>query len=180
MKRLIFAAAIMVIMLCGSMALYSEEPTPDPQPALTQVGGYWYAYMDFQGPYPTFNEKVKVMLNEFKAQNLENTADLFAVFYNDPLLDKPENYKWGICYPIKEDAEVKPPLMKKKFEKIDAVVIMHNYDINRIVESNQKARKFIEKSEYKEVWPVYEIFHPAPEGSNIKVIVEVIYPVEKK
>lgn len=176
MKRL--RCMIFVMVVLAGLLLFSreqqQEQKPKPKPELKEAGGYWYVYMDFQGPFTILSEKSKIVWEEFKKQGLKPIGPFLVVFYNAAVDNKPEDYRWAPAFPISEDSEVKPPLKKRKFEKTPAVVIIHDYDIEKLSESNLKAREYIKEKGYKEIWPIYEIFHRSPSR------VEIIYPVEIK
>lgn len=153
--------------------LFSGQQEIEQKPEVKDFGGFWYAYMDFKGPYSLVKEKSQVFLKEFVDQGLTAQSPFLVVYYNSPKECEPEKYEWATCFQIADDAEVKPPLQKRKLEKHLSVIIMHYGPIEEIQKSNDIATAFIDENGYKKMWPNYEIFHKSPSR------VEIIYPVEK-
>jgi effector-binding domain-containing protein len=174
MKRVVYMIVVFFVFI--SLPLFSEqdEAWEKEQPVLKEVEVFWFAYMDFKGPYSLIIEKARVFFQEFKKQGLKAQGDFLVAYYNSPRENKPEDLEWGTAVPIHKDADVKPPLKKGGFKKILCVTILHTGPEEKIQVSNDKVKKYIDDNGYKMVWPAYEIFHRKPPG------IEIIHPVVKK
>lgn len=180
MKKLV--CFILIFAFLSGLGLYAEQTKTEKQEetktaktaCLKVIGGYWYAYMDFNGPYPLINEKVKVFREEFKKQGLKKTGSIFITFYNSPKKYKGDELNWAISIPVDKDADVKEPMKKKYLEPVESAYIEHKDDPKKIWDSFHKVEGFMEENNYDTLWPAYEVYNKNP------ATIEVIHPVIKK
>ncbi len=174
MKRIVCMMVVFFVFISLPLVSEQDDSWKKDRPVLKEGGDFWYAYMDFKGPYTLIGAKARVFIQEFKSQGIKAEGEILVAYYNSPRENKPEDLDWGVALPVDKDAEVKPPLKKMEFKKTLCVIIFHRGPGEKIQESNDKVKKYIDDNGYKMVWPAYEIFHNKPES------VEIIHPVVKK
>lgn len=171
-----------VLMMCFILFLSGLGLFLVPQPEedwerrpveLKDFGGFYYAYMDFNGPYSLLTEKKKVFKEEFAKQGIKATGPLFITFYNPPSIYKGDELRWAPSYPVDKSTKVKAPLKKRQAEKVKAVILLHLGPWKEIKESFDRVQNYIKEHKYEKLWPAYEIYHQDP------FAIEVIHPVKK-
>jgi effector-binding domain-containing protein len=164
----------MVVSVFSGLPFLAGEQDAVQEPVIKEYGGFWYAHMDFDGPYSLIAPRSRVFKKEFDQQGLTAAGPFLAVFYNSPREYQKEELKWGLGFPIYKNAQVKPPLKKTEFKKTACVVLVHTGPLNRVPESNDKVKDFVDSNGYQMVWPGYELLYQDP------VKVEIVNPVVKK
>ena len=180
MKKLIIVIFI-VVCLSGLGLAFQETKTEKPQEetktaktaCLKEIGGYWYAYWNFNGSYDLIREKAVLFKEEFTKQGLTATGPYFVTFYNSPKIYQGDDLKWAISVPIDKDAVVKDPIKKRYLTPVKAAYIEHKDDPSKIWDSFYKVEDFMEANDYDTDWPAYEIYNRNPTS------IEVIHPVKK-
>lgn len=174
MKRFLLILVVLFISISVSLFPLQEEKDKENMPEVKEFGGFWYAYMDFHGPYKLLGAKAKIFREEFEKQGLKATGPLFVTFYNPPSVYKGYELRWAICYFIDKKTRVKKPIKKRKAPKVDAVMMIHYGGHKTIWDSFDKVQNYIKEGEFDKLWPAYEIYHDNPKGIGI------IHPVKKK
>lgn len=180
MRKLIIVIFIAVL-LSGLGMAFQETKTETPQEetktaktaCLKEIGGYWYAYWDFNGSYDLIREKAKLFKDEFTKQGLKETGSFFVTFYNCPKIYQGDELQWAISVPVDKDAVVKDPIKKRYLTPVKAAYIEHKDDPGKIWDSFYKVEGFMEENGYDTDWPAYEIYNRNPSS------IEVIHPVKK-
>ncbi len=170
MKKRICKALCFVLLLGAGFLTPSQEIVKTP--TLKEVGGFWYAYMDFEGSFESNNENFKGFADECRKQEVDKGA-LVWIFYTWPEYGVGDVLKFAGAYIIPEDTQIKPPLKKGKVEKIKAVIYTHTGPLEEIKKSNKVVEDYLKEKEFKIVWPTYEILYKDP------LRVDIIYPVEQ-
>ncbi|MCP5109166.1 MAG: hypothetical protein GY950_37645 [bacterium] len=176
MKKVIFLFFILALLV--TLGLNSEEKKSEEKKRVENTvevkkfGGYWYAYMDFNGNYSLIGKRQKKFVKNFKKQGLKQTGPFFITFYNPPSVYSGKDLKWALCYPIDKDTEVKKPLGKKFIEPIKSVIILHTKPREKIWDSFNAVQDYIKEKKFEKAWPAYEIYH-RDNG------IEVIHPVKE-
>jgi effector-binding domain-containing protein len=170
MKKVIFT--IFVLTFLAGLSLYSTEQKTVNEVEVKKIGGYWYAYMDFNGPYSLLGEKSKVFQEEFGKQGLKAAGPIFITFYNPPSVYKGYDLKWAVCFSVDKDVKPKEPIKKKFLTPIKSVVLMHTGPGDKIWDSFDKVQDYIKDHKFEKAWPAYEIYHKNPPG------IEIIHPVK--
>lgn len=175
MKKLILVGTIFTMVVFSGLPLLSDLPVfaPTEEPEVKEFGGFWYAYLDFNGPYTLLEEKSEAFKKEFKKQGLTTNGSLFITFYNPPSVYKGDQLKWATCYAVDKDTAVKPPIKKIKCKKVSSVIYIHTGPFEKIWDSFNKVQDYIKEHKYDKVWPAYEIYQEDPRGTVI------IHPVKK-
>lgn len=169
MKR-VTCTIFTLLLLCG-VWLTAEQQSTERVPEVKAFGGFWYAFMDFNGPYSLLASKSEIFKKEFEKQALTAKGPLFITFYNPPSVYKGYELKWAVCYPVDKDTEIKAPLQKRLAPLVQSVILMHTEGDIQV--SFDIVQDYIKEQRYEKVWPAYEVYHKNPQG------IEVIHPVKK-
>jgi len=172
MKKRVYSLIFLSVLIFGG--LYAEEQAATDMPEIKDFGGFYYAYIDFHGPYSLLGEKANVFQAEFDKQGIKATGPSFVTFYNPPSIYKGYELRWAVCYPIDKKAKVKKPIVKKKARLVPSVRYIHVGPRSKIWDSFNKVQDFIKEKKFEKDWPAYEIYHQDPPG------IEIIHPVKKK
>jgi effector-binding domain-containing protein len=72
---------------------------------MKDVNPFWYASMDFQGPFEQMPVKIGLFMQEFMKQKLPFEGNLFGIDFNSPAQVKPEELRTEIWVPIQKKAK---------------------------------------------------------------------------
>lgn len=179
MRRILFLFFVLV-MVCG-LSLAAEESTKEGNPALKEVPGYWYAYMDFTGPYTNMEKEINTFMGEFFKQGLIPAGPAVSAYYNSPREVKPEELKWAFGFTVPKDVVVKEPLKLVEVKGVEAVVYLHVGSYDKLSEAAGIALKFVEDNRYEIVWPTYEFYLNNPDQVAPEALeTQLVIPVKKK
>jgi AraC family transcriptional regulator len=174
MKKTIFVW-VCIILLSVMVSFAGQEVE------IKEIESFWYAGMEFGGPFEQMEKSVQKYFGEFFKQGLTPAGPLLGVFFNDPSLVKPEELKWEVGFPVSKDANVQPPLKMVEFKKTTAAVYLHIGPHENMDKSYEKIFKYVEDNGYKIVWPVYDKYLNNPmQVKPEELKTEMIIPVEKK
>jgi effector-binding domain-containing protein len=146
------------------------------------VNPFWYASMDFQGPYEQISVKVGLFMQEFMKQKLPFGGNLFGIYFNSPEQVKPEELKWAIAIPVSKDSVVNAPLKKTEFLFKTVAVALHLGPYETTGKTYDKIFAYIEKNGYKIAGPAFENYLDR-DPSKVKpeeLRTEIWVPVQKK
>lgn len=179
MKKLILVFFILVV-FCG-LSLTAEEQKKEEVPVVKEVSGFWYAYMDFTGPYSNMEKEINTFMGEFFKQGLIPAGPAVSVYYNSPNKVKPEELKWAFGFTVTKDAPVKDPIKRVELKTKKAVVYLHIGPYEDLPKAAAKAVKFVETNGYEIAWPTYNRYLNNPQQVKPEELkTELIVPVKKK
>lgn len=180
MKKTIFVWVC--IILLGVMQGFAGQQEKNGQEVeIKELESFWYACMEFGGPFDQMEKSIQTFMGEFFKQGLAPAGPFLGVYFNDPRQVKPEELKWNIGFPVSEDANVQPPLKKVEFKKTTAAVYLHIGPYEKMDKAYEKVFKYVEDNGYKIVWPVYDKYLNNPmQVKPEELKTEMIIPVEKK
>jgi AraC family transcriptional regulator len=142
---------------------------------------FWYAFMEFGGPYDKMEKSVQTFMAEFFKQGLAPAGPFIGVYFNDPRQVKPEELKWNIGFQVSKDANIQPPLKKAEFKHKTIAVYLHIGPYEKMNQAYEKVFKYAEDKGYKTLWPTYDKFLNNPmQVKPEELKTEVIVPLEKK
>ncbi len=173
MRKAIFFA----ILLLASAFLLAQEGV-----VVKDVTPFWYASMDFQGPFEQIPVKVGLFMQEFMKQKLPFGGNLFGIYFNSPEQVKPEELKWAIGIPVLKDSIVNAPLKKTEFLFKTIAVALHLGPYETTGKTYDKIFAYIDKNGYKVAGPVFESYIDR-DPSKVKpeeLRTEIWVPVQKK
>ncbi len=173
MKKVIFGISFLFFFIGLGLFPGQQEAEKVPEVEVKDFGGFWYAYMNFHGPYSLLREKKEVFEEEFDKQGLKPSGPLFITFYNPPSVYKGYELRWAVCFKIDKGTKVKAPIKKRKAKKVKSVILMHTGPRKEIVHSFDRVQNYIKDNKYTKIWPAYELYHENPQG------VEIVHPVKK-
>ena len=179
MKKIILAFFILVV-FCG-LSLIAEGQKKEEVPVVKEVSGFWYAYMDFTGPYSDMEKGINTFMGEFFKQGLIPAGPAVSVYYNSPGEVKQEELKWAFGFTVTKDAAVKDPIKLAEFKTQEAVVYLHIGPYEDLPKAAAKAIKFVETNGLEIVWPTYDRYLNNPqEVKPDELQTELVIPVRKK
>jgi AraC family transcriptional regulator len=149
MKKAIFLS----IFLLAAPFILAQEGV-----VIKDVNPFWYASMDFQGPFEQMPVKIGLFMQEFMKQKLPFGGNLFGIYFNSPAQVKPEELKWAIGIPVLKDSVVNAPLKKSEFLFKKIAVYIHVGPYEKVGESYNKVFKFVEEKGYEVAGPVFESY----------------------
>jgi AraC family transcriptional regulator len=173
MKKAIFLA---ILLLAASLALGQQGVV------IKDATSFWYASMDFQGPFEQITVKVGLFMQEFMKQKLPFAGNLFGIYFNSPEQVKPEELKWAIAIPVLKDSVVNAPLKKIEFLFKKIAVALHVGPYETVAKTYDKVFAYLEKNGYEIAGPVYESYLDK-DPSKVKpeqLRTEIWVPVQKK
>ena len=173
MKKAVFLA---VLLLAAPLAFAQQGVV------IKDAASFWYASMDFQGPYEQVPVKIGIFIQEFMRQKLPFAGNLFGIYFNSPEQVKPEELKWAIGIPVQKDSVVNAPLKKSEFLFKKIAVCLHIGPYEKTGETYDKIFKQIEASGYEMAGPVFESYLDI-DPSKVKpeeLRTEIWVPVQKK
>lgn len=177
MKKIIFISLLLFVFT--GLMLFPEEAVPTP--TVKEVGGVWYAYMEFTGPYTDMQKQINTFIAEFFGQGLTPAGPSLGLYFNSPQEVKPEELKWAFGFIVIPECTPKEPIKKMELKKQQAVVYLHKGPYANLSKSYEIAWKFIKDNGYKVIWPVYDKYLNNPmEVAPENLETEIVIPVEKK
>ena len=183
MKKTIFVL-VGIILWCVMAGFAGQQEKTGSEVEIKELESFWYAAMEFGGPFDQMEKSIQAFMGEFFKQGLAPAGPFIGVYFNDPSLVKPEELKWEIGFPVSKEANVQPPLKKVEFKKTTAAVYLHIGPYENTGKAYEKIFKYIEDNGYKITWPVYDKYlnnpmQVKPEELKTEMIVPIV-PVEKK
>ncbi len=179
MKKVILVVFVLVA-FCG-FSLTAEEQKKEEVPVVKEVTGFWYAYMDFTGPYSDMEKGINTFMGVFFKQGLLIAGPAVSTYYNSPNNVKPEELKWAFGFTVTKDAAVKDPIKLTEFKTKKAVVYLHIGPYEDLPKAAAKATKFAETNGYEIVWPTYDRYLNSPQQVKPgELKTELVIPVKKK
>jgi AraC family transcriptional regulator len=180
MKKTIFVWVC--IILFGVLVGFAGQQEKTEQKVVIKEGeSFWYAFMEFGGPYDKMEKSVQTFMGEFFKQGLAPAGPFIGVYFNDPRQVKPEELKWNIGFQVSKDANIQPPLKKAEFKHKTVAVYLHMGPYENMDKAYDKIFKHAEDNGYKSLWPTYDKFLNNPmqvKPEELKTV--VIVPLEKK
>jgi effector-binding domain-containing protein len=175
MKKLILTICLLFILSGFGLFLAQQdaEAWERQEVEVKDFGGFYCAYMNFNGHYGLLGPKSKIFKKEFERQGLKAVGPMFVTFYNPPWKYRGDDLRWAICYYIEKDTKVLEPVRKREVKKVKAVVLVHTGPGREIKESFDRVQDHIKEQKFTKVWPAYEVYHTDPPG------IGVIHPVKK-
>ncbi len=173
MKKIIFAIFIMMFALLP----VSGEETP----VIKDVEGFWYAHMEFTGPYSNMKKEIPVFMGEFFKQGLIPAGQPVSAYFNSLDDVKEEELKWAFGFPVAKGTTVKEPLKLTEFKAQKAAVYLHIGPYEKLLEAYNKILKFIDEKGFKEALPSYDKYLNTPQQVKPEELkTQIIIPVVKK
>lgn len=181
MKKRIFVWVC--IILFGVIVGFAGQQEKNEQQVVIKEGeSFWYAFMEFGGPFDQMEKMVQKFMGEFFKQGLAPAGPFFlGIYFNDPTKVKPEELKWNLGFPVSKDTKVGDPLKKAEFKHKTVAVYLHIGPYENMDKAHEKISKYIEDKGYKIVWPVYDKYLNNPmQVKPEELKTEIIVPLEKK
>lgn len=123
MKRLVLL--LLVVFVGGTLSAQEGVEIKEGTP-------FWYVCLEFQGSHYEIPQKIGPFIAELRKQELlpKITGHLFGIYFDSPLRADCADTVWGLGFNIAEDAEVKPPLLKRQYdyEKIATTIHVGPYE----------------------------------------------------
>lgn len=180
MKKTVFVW-VCIILLGVIVGFAGQQEESRQKIAIKEGESFWYAFMEFGGPYDKMEKSVQTFMGEFFKQGLAPAGPFVGVYFNDPRQVKPEELKWDIGFTVNKDANVQPPLKKAEFKHKTVAVYLHIGPYENMDKAYDKIFKYVEDNGYKIVWPLYDKYLNNPmEVKPEELKTEMIVPVEKK
>lgn len=178
-------SGIFVLFVFCSFTMVAQQPAapakPEQTPAVKEVEGFWYGYMEFKGSYAKMEKEIQNFMNEFFKQGLIPAGTAVSVYFNSPDEVKEEDLSWAFGFVITKETTVKEPIKKMEFEKQKAVVYLHKGPYDNLPKSYDTVWKFIKDKEYKITWPVYDRYLNNPmQVEPEKLETEIVVPIKEK
>lgn len=172
-------SVVLVCLVFTGMMLFPAEAVQ--APVVKEVEGFWYAYMEFTGPYNDMQKGIDAFMTQFFGQALTPGGSAVSMYLNSPETVKPEELKWTFGFTVAPETAPKEPVKKMEVKKHLGVVYLHKGPYANLSKSYEIARKFVMDNGYTINGPVYEKYlnnpmEVTPEGLET----EIIIPVEKK
>ena len=150
-------------------------------PTVKEVGGEYYAYMEFTGPYNNMGPQINKFMAEFLSQKLTPAGPTVSMYFNSPTEVKPEELKWAYGFIVAPESNPKEPLKKMELKKQTAVVCLHKGPYDSLSKSHEIAWKYVKDKGYKVIYPYYEKYLNNPKDvTPDKLETLIVLPVEKK
>ena len=182
MRNLIFAILVLFV-FCGFTMPAQQQPAPaetEQTPAVKEVEGFWYGYMEFKGSYTKMEKEIQNFMNEFFKQGLIPAGTAVSAYFNSPDEVKEEDLRWAFGFVITKDAAVKEPIKKMEFKKQKAVVYLHKGPYDSLPKSYEMIWKLIKDNEYQVTWPVYDRYLNNPmQVEPEKLETEIVVPIKE-
>ena len=157
MKKIVCAILVFpgLVLLMGAQEIATT-------PTVKEVGGFWYAYMEFTATFPELQGKNSYCVEECRKQGVK-TERAFTIFYNWSTKEGAQ-IKYEVGYILDKDTPVKPPLKIRKFEKIKAVVLTHtgSFEVPEITKTWARLDRYMNEQKLPALWPNYEIHYKNP------------------
>ena len=180
MKKTIFVW-VCIIFFGVIVGFAGQQEETRQKVVIKECESFWYAYMEFGGPFDQMEKSIQKFMGEFFKQGLAPAGPFLGVYFNDPRKVKPEELKWNIGFPMSKDAKVEAPLKKAEFKHKTAAVYLHIGPYENMGKAYDKIFKYAENNGYKIVWPVYDKYLNNPmQVKPEELKTEMIIPVEKK
>jgi AraC family transcriptional regulator len=181
MMKKIFVIWSCVILLGAIVSFAGQQEKSGQEVEIKEVESFWYAYMEFSGPFDNMEKNIQVFMGEFFKQGLVPAGPFMGVYYNNPRKVKPEELKWDIGFQVSSDVKVGPPLKKKEFTKKTAAVYLYIGPYEKMGAAYDKVFKYAEDNGYKILWPTYDKYlNNAMQVKPEELKTQVIVPLEKK
>jgi AraC family transcriptional regulator len=180
MKKTIFVWVW--IILFGVIVGFAGQQEKSQQKVVIKEGeSFWYAFMEYGGPFDKMEKSVQTFMGEFFKQGLVPAGPFIGVYFNDPRKVKPEELKWNLGFQVNKDANVQPPLKKAEFKHKTVAVYLHIGPYENMDKAYEKIFKYVQDNGYKIVWPLYDKYFNNPmEVKPEELKTEMIVPLEKK
>jgi AraC family transcriptional regulator len=180
MKKTIFVF-VCIILLGVTVVFAGQEQKTEQKVVIKEGESFWYAYMEFKGPFDQIEKSIQKFMGEFFKQGLAPAGPFLGVYFNDPRKVKPEELKWNLGFPVRNDVKVEAPLKKAEFKHKTIAVYLHIGPYENMEKSYDKIFKYAEDNGYKPLWPTYDKYLNNPmQVKPEELKTEVIVPVEKK
>jgi AraC family transcriptional regulator len=178
MNRLLFLMMTCLI-FSGLMLMADGEKKAEQVPVVKDVGGFFLAFQDFNGPYDTMQKKIIEFVNEFMKQGMIPMGNAISLYYNSPQEVKEEELKWAFGFVVPKETQVKKPIKLKEFKTHKVVLYLHKGSYEKLHESHQRVGKFIKEKGFKVKWPMYDRYLNNPQmvkPEDLKT--QIIVPIE--
>ncbi len=179
MKKVVLVLFIMVSFCCLSLFIEGQKETESP--VIKEIPEFWYACMEFKGPYSNMAKEINRFFTEFSKQKLRPTGPSICTYYNSPFEVSPEELKWAFGITVAKGTAVKKPIKLVQFKPKKAVFFLHTGPYNQLPQAVKHAVTFAERNGYEYVWPLYDRYLNSPakvKPEDLKT--EIIIPVKKK
>jgi effector-binding domain-containing protein len=156
MNVLFGAAALLAAMsLVPSESLGQAADQPF-SPSVIKVTPFAYACIPHQGPYTAIEEVIAALMAASQGQNIHPSGPLFGVYYNSPVVAKPEELVWEIGFPVTAQAVPEAPLVKKVWEYKEVARAIHVGPYEKAGDTIMKLGEWIASQGYTPDGPVFE------------------------
>lgn len=190
---LILAAAISLLALPLTAQETDEKKVPEKVEKTTDEGEiklieskpFYYCAIEMTGSYEQHPSAFMSLYSAAAQQSLPMDETPFGIYWNRPDGTPEEELKWDIGFAIPDDAEIKEPLKKKKWDYTHLLTAGFEgaYESLEMYSVHAAMYEWAEKNGYEPAGPMMEKFLNTPMPNDKGEIigkVEMIVPVVKK
>ncbi len=152
---------------------------------IKEMKPFEYCALEMTGSYDQHEKAIATLYEEATKQGLGNEKMPFGVYMNDPENTPEKDLSWEVGLPIKEGAEVKDPLVKKKWEYPLVAAMEYNgvFGGETLGAEYFKMFKWIAMNNYTPAGPIVEKYIGMPaknEAGELAGHIVIMIPVEKQ
>lgn len=138
---------------------------------------------DYDGAYSAMGMNGGMKVGEFlKEKSLETAGPMFAVWYDDPEMTKPQDLSSKWCAPLKADTDPAAGINIEAFPEIQAVTCTYMGHYNTAMNAWQEIMKYAEENNLEWVGMPMEIFHKSFHDTQNpdELVTEIVWACKKK
>ncbi len=168
---------ILLAVMMTALVLLSESQESDIV-HIQDNAFFWYVCLEYSGSID--QDKISQFFQEARKQQLEGKvhSDLFSIWYNSPLISEGRKETWGLGFKIDEATDIRPPLIKRRYDYARVVTTIHRGPFETAGSSMNRVVAFIEERGMKVVGPPVEIWIGDPSQDKPEDLkTEILVPV---
>ncbi|MCU0288358.1 MAG: GyrI-like domain-containing protein [Acidobacteria bacterium] len=176
MEKIMFICFVLCVSV---LPVFTAETAGTPM--VKEVGGEWYAYMEFKGwGVGVMQQHMNTFMSEFNSQKLTAAGPSMTMYYNSPAEEKPGDVKWAYGFIVSPETNPKEPIKKMELKKQTAVVYLLKGPYENLPKAHEVTWKYIKDNGYKVNYPFFEKYMNNPNDvAQENLETKIIIPVEK-